>query len=438
MEAGNDATAFDMDKVVDCPTQYVDGDWLDVFASDPFSLEPVLIIPIYYRLYKSEDTETPFKFKKIIDDVAARNDSGGDVLPPASLNVVTPTRSIATPETEVHEEGNPEVDASLLATAGSISSSPRLSETPIPTMTPCDPLTRDDGSASQPAIDNAKSAGISLITRVIPAPAASPTRTSSVPPERGPTHPVHSRRAVSIPASERAPFTIIPRTPSTPAMKRTYTTILRSPARSMAGRDSPSGRSTSASMAPSLTPILEEGREIRGLQDERYASATSTPRSVTSVLDHGTYIPASSEFESFAEEVGEQPRELSQPSCDLPMAQSLHDDPTTASESMNSVNLDAGEMGTVQQGPAGGEASTVAGVTIPQANRRSRKKVVVAESSRVLRRKRGADQPDGEEKTDETVPSTPADKSLPPAKKRKGQAGYVCNSPCCITHLSNQ
>ena len=55
-----------------------------------------------------------------------------------------------------------------------------------------------------------------------------------------------------------------------------------------------------------------------------------------------------------------------------------------------------------------------------QRARKTRKKVVVAESSRVLRRKRGADQTN-EDKADEAAPSTPGDESMPPSKKRKGR-----------------
>ena len=86
---------FGLDKIVHSPMDYVDGDWSDIFTSDPFKLELVFIIPIYHRLYNSGNTGTPFAFKKIMDDVEGCKNSGG-VLPLPSADVATSSESVVT------------------------------------------------------------------------------------------------------------------------------------------------------------------------------------------------------------------------------------------------------------------------------------------------------------------------------------------------------
>lgn len=467
-EAGNDVATFDLDKVIHSPMDYVDGDWSDIFTSDPFQLEPILIIQIYHRLYNSDNTETPFTFKKILDAVQGCNDSEG-ILPLPCGETATPSESGATPTAQDDEGATAVLEPSPCTAAGSGSPS-SLAETPMPTATPCGllgdsggttvgeesnsafepsahttaesgvpsplaetsfPSGQSGGLAPQSTVDNSRTAGDSLLTRVIPPPTPRQNRTSSVPPEQSPTRPVYSRRAVSIPATERAASMGVLHIPSTPTMKRTYTTVLKSPARGMAGHGSPSGRSTSASAVPSLTPILEEGREIHGSQDGRDASATSTPRSVPSVFDHGAYIPASSDFEPFPEAAGELPREGSQPTFDVPMVELPREEPNTVGECPSGVHHEGEEMPMDQREPEGGGIPTSLGEATMPPTKKPRKKIIVAESSRVLRRKRGADQVN-EDGTDEAVPSTPGDRSMPPSKKRKGRAvGYGSCSLCC-------
>ncbi|TBU60728.1 hypothetical protein BD310DRAFT_975753 [Dichomitus squalens] len=159
---------------------------------------------------------------------------------------------------------------------------------------------------------------------------------------------------------------------------------MANPASKVGGRDSPNVQVKPASVLPPLFPIHEEDAGYRS-QEELPASVTSTPCMLPSVVDRETFMPASSDFETFPDE---RSGEVSQPDLDVHMGEvsqpvlnvGVGEPPLQEHPPAESAQVEVGKGGEEMTDERGGD-----GAQAPGQKKRGRPKANVAPSTRVLR-----------------------------------------------------
>ncbi|EJF59283.1 hypothetical protein DICSQDRAFT_172266 [Dichomitus squalens LYAD-421 SS1] len=400
-ESGNEPEAFTMEDVIRSPTSFVDGDWVDMFKSDPFQLEPADL--------KVDDTE---------GQVPLPSMPSSELPGPSELDNV-----VDTPGQELHDGPGSQTgmrahnDTSLPHNyETSVAGSASVPEADAPEQnTPSiqEAQHAEPGSNAPRNLDPRHAPGAQFPPSIVPPATVTPHRTLSVPPEPAPTHPAYAR-AGSTPATLEHASHGEPHVSYTPRSWRTWE-VLRSPARSkVGGRDSPNVQVKPASVLPPLFPIREEDAGYRS-QEELPASVTSTPCTLRSVVDRETFMPASSDFETFPDE---RSGEVSQPDLDVHMGEvsqpvlnvGVGEPPLQEHPPAESAQVEVGKGGEEMTDERGGD-----GAQAPGQKKRGRPKANVAPSTRVLR---GRSQ--GNPDTDATA--TVDVGSVPLPKKRKSVA----------------